>query len=161
MGALKIRSLRLRLRYRLGLKCEMSLILLVLKTKRSVGLRVMSRRWQIPTAPLNKLVSLTWLLWALTSFRRFTLHYITPHRSNVPTSLISTCLGLLISYSGPPLLSSQCTANVPYAVLYITFSGAQPDTNFWESLAISGRWFTLILGTFYALLGFYNENGFI
>src|SRR6218665_1530510 len=27
--------------------------------------------------PVNKLVSLMWLLWALTSFRRFTLHYIT------------------------------------------------------------------------------------
>jgi len=27
------------------------------------------------TAPVNKLVSLTWLLWALRSFRRFTLHY--------------------------------------------------------------------------------------
>jgi len=28
-------------------------------------------------APVNKLVSLTWLLWALRSFRSFTLHYIT------------------------------------------------------------------------------------
>src|SRR6218665_148287 len=27
-------------------------------------------------APVNKLVSLTWLLWALRSFRSFTLHYI-------------------------------------------------------------------------------------
>src|SRR6218665_3640749 len=27
-------------------------------------------------APVNKLVSLTWLLWALRSFRRFTLYYI-------------------------------------------------------------------------------------
>src|SRR6218665_223313 len=27
--------------------------------------------------PVNKLVSLTWLLWALRSFRSFTLHYIT------------------------------------------------------------------------------------
>ena len=27
-------------------------------------------------APMNKLVSLTWLLWALRSFRSFTLHYI-------------------------------------------------------------------------------------
>jgi len=26
---------------------------------------------------VNKLVSLTWLLWALRSFRSFTLHYIT------------------------------------------------------------------------------------
>src|SRR6218665_269750 len=26
-------------------------------------------------APVNKLVSLTWLLWALRSYRRFTLHY--------------------------------------------------------------------------------------
>jgi len=25
-------------------------------------------------APVNKLVSLTWLLWALRNFRRFTLH---------------------------------------------------------------------------------------
>ena len=25
--------------------------------------------------PLNKLVSLTWLLWALRSFRTFTLHF--------------------------------------------------------------------------------------
>ena len=34
-----------------------------------------------PSAPVNKLVSLTWLLWALRSFRSFTLHYITslPH----------------------------------------------------------------------------------
>src|SRR6218665_1784618 len=30
-------------------------------------------------APVNKLVSLTWLLWALRSFRSFTLHYITLH----------------------------------------------------------------------------------
>ena len=28
-------------------------------------------------APVNKLVSLTWHLWALRSFRSFTLHYIT------------------------------------------------------------------------------------
>ena len=27
-------------------------------------------------APVNKLVSLTWLLWTLRCFRRFTLHYI-------------------------------------------------------------------------------------
>src|SRR6218665_2553733 len=31
-------------------------------------------------APVNKLVSLTWLLWALRSFRSFTLHYITLHK---------------------------------------------------------------------------------
>ena len=30
-------------------------------------------------APVNKLFSLTWLLWALRSFWRFTLHYITLH----------------------------------------------------------------------------------
>src|SRR6218665_1933662 len=35
--------------------------------------------WDIPIAPVNKLVSLTWLLWALRSFRSFTLHYITSH----------------------------------------------------------------------------------
>src|SRR6218665_431638 len=33
-------------------------------------------------APMNKLVSLTWLLWALRSFRSFTLHYITSLNSS-------------------------------------------------------------------------------
>jgi len=33
----------------------------------------------ITLAPVNMLVSLTWLLWALRSFRRFTLHYITTY----------------------------------------------------------------------------------
>src|SRR6218665_1433301 len=36
-------------------------------------------------APVNKLVSLTWLLWALRSFRSFTLHYIS-HPSDNTTS---------------------------------------------------------------------------
>jgi len=37
----------------------------------------------LPPAPVNKLVSLTWLLLALRSFQRFTLHYITPIFSKV------------------------------------------------------------------------------
>src|SRR6218665_3070610 len=43
------------------------------ETKREVWLL----RTGFGTAPVNKLVSLTWLLWALRSFRSFTLHYIT------------------------------------------------------------------------------------
>src|SRR6218665_3831870 len=34
-------------------------------------------------APVNKLVSLTWLLWALRSFRSFTLNYITSGLSHI------------------------------------------------------------------------------
>src|SRR6218665_683023 len=40
------------------------------------GLRPCSYECNIGIAPVNKLVSLTWLLWALRSFRSFTLHYI-------------------------------------------------------------------------------------
>src|SRR6218665_2165855 len=43
------------------------------ETKREVWLL----RTGFGIAPVNKLVSLTWLLWALRSFRSFTLHYIT------------------------------------------------------------------------------------
>src|SRR6218665_4049106 len=43
------------------------------QTKREVWLL----RTGFGIAPVNKLVSLTWLLWALKSFRSFTLHYIT------------------------------------------------------------------------------------
>ena len=42
------------------------------ETKREVWLL----RTGFGIAPMNKLVSLTWLLWALRSFRSFTLHYI-------------------------------------------------------------------------------------
>ena len=48
------------------------------ETKREVSLL---RTW-FGIAPVNKLVFLTWLLWALRSFRRFTLHYI----ANPPNS---------------------------------------------------------------------------
>src|SRR6218665_277705 len=41
---------------------------------KSIGIARMGRL--AATAPVNKLVSLTWLLWALRSFRSFTLHYI-------------------------------------------------------------------------------------
>src|SRR6218665_2692279 len=50
---------------------------------RSIPLGTETKRevWLLRTgfgiAPVNKLVSLTWLLWALRSFRSFTLHYIT------------------------------------------------------------------------------------
>src|SRR6218665_434550 len=43
------------------------------ETKREVWLL----RTGFGIAPVNKLISLTWLLWALRSFRSFTLHYIT------------------------------------------------------------------------------------
>ena len=36
------------------------------------------RTW-VSIAPMNKLVSLAWLLWALRSFRRFTLHNTLPY----------------------------------------------------------------------------------
>ena len=43
------------------------------ETKREVWLL----RTGFGIAPVNKLVSLTWLLWVLRSFRSFTLHYFT------------------------------------------------------------------------------------
>src|SRR6218665_1523133 len=51
-------------------------------------------------APVNKLVSLTWLLWALRSFRSFTLHYVHYYCKPLDDSFITTKmpigLGLLI-----------------------------------------------------------------
>src|SRR6218665_1371553 len=41
-------------------------------------------------APVNKLVSLTWLLWALRSFRSFTLNYITRAMGSVSRQQAST-----------------------------------------------------------------------
>src|SRR6218665_1591638 len=54
-------------------------LLSILETKREVWLW----RTGFGIAPVNKLVSLTWLLWALRSFRSFTLHYIHP---SIPSS---------------------------------------------------------------------------
>src|SRR6218665_1790423 len=51
------------------------------KHRVAIGTETKREVWLLRTgfgiAPANKLVSLTWLLWALRSFRRFTLHYIT------------------------------------------------------------------------------------
>src|SRR6218665_171290 len=52
------------------------------ETKREVWLL----RTGFGIAPENKLVSLTWLLWALRSYRRFTLHYITNSLSSLHIS---------------------------------------------------------------------------
>src|SRR6218665_22485 len=48
------------------------------ETKREVCLL----RTGFGIAPVNKLVSLTWLLWALRSFRSFTLYYSLKYRDN-------------------------------------------------------------------------------
>src|SRR6218665_1800279 len=66
------------------------------KHRVAIGTETKREVWLLRTgfgiAPANKLVSLTWLLWALRSFRSFTLHYITLHnRSNSSESPLSVC----------------------------------------------------------------------
>ena len=86
------------------------------ETKREVWL--LRTGFGRPKAPVNKLVSLTWLLWALRSFRSFTLHYITLHynqlhsNATIPYVLERSCEGGIgsckISFDGQSLpLSSQ------------------------------------------------------
>jgi len=58
-----------------------------LETKQEVWLL---RTW-FGIAPVNKLVSLTWLLWSLRSFRRFTLHY-----SEWTNTYMSSCIVMCI-----------------------------------------------------------------
>jgi len=55
------------------------------KMKREVWLL---RTW-FGIAPVNKLVSLTWLLWVLRSFQRFTLHYVKSSASSWVVDFVS------------------------------------------------------------------------
>src|SRR6218665_421089 len=64
------------------------------ETKRKVWLL----RTGFGIAPVNKLVSLTWLLWALRSFRSFTLHYIYAYGSTLKVRCPERIWGLKILF---------------------------------------------------------------
>ena len=55
------------------------------ETKREVWLSMTG----LGIVPVNKLVSLTWLLWALRSFRRFTLHQSNPKLVDKPPEVFA------------------------------------------------------------------------